>query len=132
MADPIITNVDIGQIELGGGQFRDELVTFGAAATLAAGTILARDGTSAKLVPFVKGGSGGEEIPLAVLTYPVTAAEAGDVPVRALVGGVVNGSRLIINADGDDSNIDAVVLDQLRGYAIVADDVKQLAQQDNQ
>lgn len=115
-----------GGIELQDGQFRDELLTFVGAATLLKGTILARL-ASGKLVPFAPGGSGGAEIPKALLTYDVTRASAGDEPIRALVRGVVNRNRLIIAADGNGNNITASHLDALRDYGITPIDVQQLS-----
>lgn len=133
MPDPIITNVDTGSVELQDGIFSDELITFAGADVLAAGTILARDSVSLKLVIYVKGGVVNENgIPKAVLTYEVIATGAGDRAERPLVRGVVNRDRLIIDADGDGSNIDAVELDGLRDFNITTQDVEQLAALDNQ
>lgn len=133
MANIRIENVDTGNVGLGGGQFGDTLLTFAGAATVAEGTILARDSVSGKLVPFVKGGTTNENgIPKAVLTYDVTAAGAGDKSVRVMVSGDVRKERLIINADGDGSNVDTAVLDQLRDFGLVAVDVNELGGLDNQ
>ncbi len=133
MSDPIITNVDLGSVILKNGEFRDDLLTLAGADVIAEGTILARDSVSLKLVLFVKGGATNENgIPKAVLTYPVTVTGAGDVKVRDMVGGSVRAQRLIIDADGDASNIDAAVLDQLRDYALVSIDVSELNILDNQ
>ena len=121
MANLTKTTVDIGSVVCGDAesQFRDELITFAGAATFAAGCILARDSVSLKLVVFVKGGATNQNgIPKAVLTYPVTAAGAGDVPARVLIAGNVKKERLVINADGDSSNVDGAVIDQLRDYGI--------------
>ena len=128
MPAQVLTNVDLGSIALSDEVHRDELITFGGAATLLAGCILARDSVSLKLVPFVKGGSTNQNgIPKAVLTYPVTATGAGDLKEKVLVSGKVNKTRLIINADGTGANIDGAVLDQLRAYGIVPVDVQQLS-----
>ena len=133
MPDPAITNVDTGSVERADGKFRDELLTFAGAATVIAGTILARDSVSLKLVPYVKGGVTNENgIAKAVLTFDVVAAGAGDESIRALVDGEVNKDRLVIDADGDGSNIDAVELDGLRDFNITPIDTQQLAQLDNQ
>jgi len=132
MADPIITNVDTGTVVIKDNEFRDDVVTFTGAATYAAGTILARLTATDKLVAFVKGGAGGAEVPKAVLIEDLTATGAGDLPARPCVAGNVEKGRLIILADGDDSNIDAVVLAQLRDYGIVALDVAELSALDNQ
>lgn len=133
MANMTITNIDLGSVELEGAVCDDELVTFGGADTYAAGTILARDSLTDKLVLFVKGGStNGNGTPKAVLSYAVTAAGPGDVKSRVIVKGRVIRERLIIDADGTGENIDEVVLDQLRNYGIVASKVEQLANLDTQ
>lgn len=87
---------------------------------------------SGKLVPFDPAGVGGAQIPLAVLTYDVTRADAGDVAIRALIAGKVNKRRLLIDADGDGDNITNAILDQLRSMSIVPIDVSQLSKLDNQ
>lgn len=133
MANSTITNVDIGSVILEEGKFRDDLLTFAGVATILEGTILARDSVSLKLVPFVKGGITNENgIPKAVLTYEVTSTGAGDVPVRDMVSGSVRAGRLVIDADGDATNVDNAVLDQLRDYSLVAIDVQELNILDNQ
>lgn len=133
MSNIAIQNNDLGNVILEDVRFEDGLLTFGGAGTVVAGTILARDSVSLLYVPFVKGGVVNENgIPKAVLTYDVTATGAGDVPMRALVNGRVRKERLIIDADGDGSNVDAAVLDQLRDYSITALSVKDLSVLDNQ
>jgi len=136
MADPTITNVDLGSVVLDGAPAsfqKDKLLTLAGADEIAAGTILAVDSVSLKFVLFVKGGSTNENgIPKAVLTYDASSTGAGDIRVEPLVAGRVKLERLIIDADGDASNIDQAVIDQLRDYGIVALSVQQLAQLDNQ
>lgn len=128
-----VTNVDIGNVILEDAKFKDDLLTFAGAGTVAAGTILARDSVSLKLVPFVKGGVTNENgIPKTILTYDVTATGAGDVAVRSAISGRFRKERLIINADGDDSNVDNAVIDQLRDYDLIPINVKELNIQDNQ
>lgn len=133
MANPTITNNDLGSVILENAKFQDDLLTFAGAGTVIAGTILARDSVSDKLVPFVKGGAVNENgIPKAVVTYDVVAAGAGDESIRAGVAGDYRKERLVIDADGDASNIDKVVEDQLRDYNIVPIDVQELNILDNQ
>lgn len=133
MANITIENVDIGSVILQDGQFRDDLLTFTGAGTVIEGTILARDSASLKLVPFVKGGIVNENgIPKAILTYDVIAAGAGDESIRDMVSGSVRAERLVIDVDGDATNVDAVVLDQLRDYSLVSIDVQELNILDNQ
>lgn len=113
--------------------FEDDLVTFAGAATLKAGTILARDSVSLKLVPYVKGGATNENgIPKAVLLDDLTAAGAGDLPCRPIINGRLRKGDLVIDADGDASNVDAAVIDQLRDFTIIALGTTQLAERDNQ
>ena len=113
--------------------YQDEQITFAGVATLLAGTILARDSVSLKLVPFVKGGVTNENgIPKAVLQDALTSTGAGDFTARPLIGGQVRAGDLVIDADGDASNIDAAVTDQLRDFTIVPMETTQLGQPDNQ
>ena len=132
MANLTVTNNDLGSVILKDAEFRDELLVFAGAATAVEGTILARVTASGKLTPFVIGGAGGAEIPKAILTYDVTAAGAGDESIRAGVSGSYRKERLIVDADGDGSNITDAILDQLRDYGLVPIDVEELATLDNQ
>ncbi|MCK5606559.1 hypothetical protein KAR91_31945 [Candidatus Pacearchaeota archaeon] len=87
---------------------------------------------NAKLVPFVIGGVAGAGIPKNVLTYDVTATGAGDEAIRSIISGEVRKEKLIIDADGDGSNITDTILDQLRDYGITPVNVGELNIQDNQ
>lgn len=131
MSNIKITNIDLGDVFYKTGPGKDELLTFSSAGTLKAGTILARD-VGGKLVPFDPAGSDGADVPVYVLGYDVTAASAGDEPVRVAQGGEVVFERLIIADDGDNSNITDAIRDQLRAIGFNPVDVKQLARLDNQ
>ncbi len=85
-----------------------------------------------KMVPFNPAGTGGAQVPRGVLTYEVTKAGSGDLPIRSMCCGKVNKNRLIIDVDGSGANITAAILDQLRSTGIVAIDVAQLSTLDNQ
>lgn len=133
MSNLTTTNISNSTVFIDGGEYEDGLLTFAAAGTVVEGTILARDSATLKFVPFVKGGTtNGNGIPKAVLTYDVTAAGAGDVAIRAAIEGSVRIDKLIINADGDGSNVDAAVRDQLRAYGITPLTVTELNDFDNQ
>jgi len=132
MGEPTITNIDLGSVIFHAAEFRDELLTFGGAGTVVEGTILGRITATGALAPFDDGASDGSETPVAILTYDVTATGAGDVPIRAGVAGTYRKERLVIDADGDDSNITNAVLDQLRDYGLVAANVKEHGVLDNQ
>lgn len=85
-----------------------------------------------RLVAFVKGtGIGGAQIPSAILTYAVTATTAGAIPIRAAVEGYYRKEKLVIDADGDDTNVDAAVIDQLRVYGLTPINVDELNIADN-
>lgn len=128
-----VENNDLGSVVLKSGEFRDDEFTAAGADTFLSGTILARDSVSLKLVPFVKGGSTNENgIPKVVLTYQHATTGAGDTTIRNMVSGSVRGARLVIHADGDASNVDAAVIDQLRDYSLVTIDVTELNILDNQ
>jgi hypothetical protein len=131
--NPNIENFDLAQVFTKKGPMRDDEVTFAGAGTLIAGTILARDSVSKKLIPFVKAGVTNEDgIPKYILHVDLVAAGAGDEPVRVAQSGEVNKTKLIILADGDDSNVDADVLDQLRNYIFAAKDFVDDSELDNQ
>lgn len=133
MPDPIITNNVTNGFVIWDPVYQDELITFAGAATLLEGTILARDSVSLKMVPFVKGGVTNENgIPKAILQNELTATGAGDLADRPAISGRVRSAKLVIDADGDASNIDAAVLDQLRDFTIIGQSTSQLAEFDNQ
>jgi len=133
MVDPVITNVNLGSFPIKNAAYQDDILTLAGADTIAKGTILARDSVSLNLVLYVKGGSTNENgIPKAILTSELVVTGADDFPVRVCIAGEVDKGLLIIDADGDDSNIDAAVRDELRDYGIVPLDVAELNFQDNQ
>jgi len=133
MSNISVSNNDNGSVVLKNLVDRDDLLTFAGAATVIEGTILARDSVSKNLVPFVKGGSTNENgIPKAVITYEVVATGAGDIPVKAGISGEFYKQRLVIDADGDDTNIDADVINQLQDFSLIAVDSKELNILDNQ
>lgn len=132
ITDGLVMTVGAGAatvFEAGGLRFT---ITDGATDFAAGDTATLTVAADGKLVPFAPGGAGGEQTPCAVLTYDVTKSGAGDERIRALVHGVVNKNRLIIDADGDGSNVNAAVCDALRARGITPRDVQQLAEYDNQ
>ena len=132
MANLNITDINTGNVILKDAKFDDGLLTLAGADTIAAGTILARDSVSGKYVLYVIGGSTNENgIPKAVLTYEATSTGAGDIAVRAMVSGYVKQELLIVDADGDASNITNAIRDQLRDYGIIPQSVNELNIDDN-
>jgi len=115
--------------EAGGLQFT---ITDGSADFAVDDTATLTVAADGKLVPYAIAGAGGAQRPMAMLTYDVTRTGAGNEPVNALVSGTVNATRLVVDADGDASNITAAILDELRSAGIVATNVTQLANLDNQ
>lgn len=132
MANPTSTTCDQGAVQIRDCQLADGVITFGGAATYKVGTILARDSVSLKYVAFVKGGvTNGNGIPKAVLAEELVASGAGDLAGRVIIKGELVKEKLIIQADGSDTNIDGAVLDQLSDYGLVPVNAKQLAVLDN-
>ena len=128
-----VVNNDLGGSIIDDAEFQDDIITFAGADTFAAGTILARDSVSELLVLYVKGGVANENgIPKVILTYDVTAVGAGNINARVAVSGKYRKEKLMIDVDGDDSNIDQPVKDQLRDYGLVPLNVDELNIQDNQ
>ena len=133
MANIEITTATRRTIVIWDPVYQDDTVKFAGAGTLLAGTIMARDTSDLKLVPFVKGGStNGNGIPNCVLLDALTAAGAGDVTTRPVISGRLRKGDLVIDADGNASNIDAAVEDQLRTFTIIAQPTDQLSEYDNQ
>jgi hypothetical protein len=132
MPNMTITEIDQGGVVIGDSVYSDETLVFAAEHTYLKGTIFARHDSNNKLIPFVPGGSSnGNGTPKVVLDYEVSRASAGDTPCRALVAGKVRQDKLVIDEDGDGSNITPAILDQLRDYGIVTQPVAQLAAFDN-
>lgn len=132
-----VKNVDRGSVLVNENpeHFADDTLTVAATTTLSAGTILARDSVTGKLIAFVKGGStNGNGIPKTVLTYDVTNSTGApaDFAVRVPTAGTARLDKLIIAADGDNSNVDKAVIDQLRDYSVITVDNDELSVLDNQ
>lgn len=124
----LTTNKYSNTIAIDGEVSRDEVLVFGGAGTVLRGTILGRVTATGKLKPMATAAVDGSQNCVAVLTYDVVAAGAGDVAIRALVKGQVNRNRLIIALDGSGVNITPAILDQLRNYGITPVDVQQVGQ----
>lgn len=131
MGDPVITNVQKSSLVIDDPTYVDELFT-GGADVLLANTILARSTATDKLVLFVKGGStAGNGIPCCILPTATTIGTP-DQNVRVLQSGVVREDQLVIDADGDSSNVDGAVRDGLRDKSIIVKPVQELNILDNQ
>lgn len=137
MSNIVTTNVDLGSVLLNAENtvFNPAVITVPADTTLVEGTILAVDSVSLKYVPFVKGGTTNDNgIPKTVLTYDVqnTTGAPVDTAARLPAAAEVYINRLVIAADGDNSNVDQAVIDQLRDYSIIPAESQDLTVFDNQ
>jgi hypothetical protein len=125
------TNNDLGSaaLEVWGtmdGVLRNAALT---TQTFAEGTILARHASDGKLYPYDPADTTEDlDVPVAVLTYPVTAATATDTRVSVLSAGKVNQNRLVIH---DGTTLAAVHLWALLNRPIIPVDIGQLSKIDN-
>ena len=127
MPNMTVSDINPGSVELGECTFDDELLTFAGADVLAPGTILARNTSTLKLQIYAKAGvSNGNGIPTCVLPYGVTATGAGDIKVRVITSGRLNFNRLVIDAVGDNSTLDATVKDLLKDQGLIVEQVKSM------
>lgn len=132
MANLVRTVVDLGSVIIDRGTFEDGLLIFAGADTFAPGTIIARQTANLKFQLYVKGGSSnGDGTPVGILVNESVRTGSGDNKERIMMGGEVNENRLIIDVDGDNSNVDATVRDLLRQAGIEPVDAQQLAREDN-
>lgn len=132
MPNPNITHNDLGSGVIGTPDVQDALINFAGADVLKPFTILARHTGTLKLQIYAKGGSSnGNGVPVALTLGEVVATGAGDVPIRAIFGGQVVQERLVIDAQGDGSAVDATVLDLLRSTGIRPVPTQQLSKLDN-
>lgn len=128
MSNPVVTNIDYGHFLWRDEQWEDHVLTFAGATTYSKGTVLARDTSTLKWVPYVVGGvTNGNGTPRGVLMADVTATGAGDMPCRVVIKGTVNRKRLIVAAAGDDSTITKLIEDMLRAYMICPISAAQLS-----
>ena len=91
MSDPIITNIDVANFVIDDGEYESGLLTAAGAVTFKEGTILARDTSTLKFVPFVVGG----------VTQTISAWLAGDVSLSSEE--LVDQLSAIVDAFGESS-----------------------------
>lgn len=120
-----------GELVIANPVYRQETLTFAGADEFVAGTILARDSSTTKLVPFVVGGASGSGTPVAVLPYTVSATGAGDKKVSALISGQVRKDKLVIEDAADLSTLTVVHIDSLRDFGIIVVDNLDSSKLDN-
>ena len=115
-----MTTTTLSKVILSNLEPRDETLT-ATIKTYPVGTLLARDTSTLKLVPFVKGGStNGNGIINSVLSAELVASAAQDYGVSVMIAGQVDKDLLIIDADGNASNVDAAIVDELAKMGIYA------------
>lgn len=106
---------------MGDHEDRRETVAFAGTDTFVYGTIFSRSTASGKLALYVKGGAtDGNGVPVAILLdSSINRTGAGDVTgVLVLTSGKVRKDKLVIDADGNSTNIDAVVMSLLQSQGI--------------
>tara|TARA_R110000851_G_scaffold102973_1_gene219755 strand:- start:613 stop:1002 length:390 start_codon:yes stop_codon:yes gene_type:complete len=123
-----ITTNDVTGVVIWDPVHTDAGATFGGAATWPAGSVLGRLTATNKYARFAPGAADGSEVPSAVLSQPLTAAGAGDIAFRPLIGGQVRAGDLSNNVDGP---LTLAQLDTLRTYGITSLTTVELSQLDN-
>lgn len=114
------------------GRFEDVLFTSAGAATYLDNTLVARDTSTLKIVPFVKGGTtDGNGVVYGILTKGFSASGAGDTATRVMLTGEISKIKTVIHADGDSSNIDGAVKMTAKDTGIVIVDSVSLHVADN-
>ena len=115
-----MTTTTLSKVILSNLEPRDETLT-ATTKTYPVGTLLARDTSTLKLVPFVKGGTtNGNGVINSVLSAELVASASQDYNVSVMIAGQVDKDLLIIDADGNASNVDAVIVDELAKMGIYA------------
>lgn len=114
--------------EVAGMQFT---ITDGSTDFAAGDTATLTVAADGKLVIFATDGVGGAQFPLCVLLHESVRTGSGDNAVRVATRGKANLSRLVIDADGDASNITDAIRDQLRSAGIETETVNELGALDN-
>ena len=129
MANMNVTDRSLIGVVMMGAVFADETLTATAAETWPAGAVLARLTATGKLVRFDPALATGAQIPLAVLTTPVTFAAAGDRAERPAISGTLRRGALV---DSAGTALTQAAIDQLRGFTILALASYQTSSLDNQ
>ena len=115
-----MTTTTLSKVILSNLEPRDETLT-ATTKTYPVGTLLARDTSTLKLVPFVKGGTtNGNGVINSVLSAELVASASQDYNVSVMIAGQVDKDLLIIDADGNASNVDAAIVDELAKMGIYA------------
>jgi len=81
-------------------------------------TVAAQSGTP--LVCYDIDGTNGAQVPVAILPYASVQTGGGSVACSALIGGVVRQDKLVIDADGDATNVSDHVMDLLANAGFTA------------
>jgi hypothetical protein len=94
-------------------------------------TVTTTAATGTPLVVYSPTGVNGAQVPIGVLRHALVYAAGGTKQGAVLEQGIVNSTRLVIDEDGDATNITLAILDQLRDAGIGSSAVTQNAVLDN-
>jgi len=131
MATQPTTTIERAEMLIENRWSRDAIITATGAITIKRGTLLARQTSTQKLIPYVKGGTtdgDGNFVAVALEEHVFTGA--GDAAARPSFQGDYRKHLLIIQADGDATNIDDSVVDLMAARDCRARDVEQTAKTD--
>jgi len=132
---PVITNFDIGTLELMNVEYRDVTLNAGGAVTYPEGQVLAFDATAAKW-KITQSGTPAVANAKAVLAEETVFSGADDKLVRAIIVGRVREEKLVFDGSDTIDTIPAGVDDSfrtmLRAYGIIAESLPEQRYLDNQ
>jgi hypothetical protein len=100
MANITRTVIDNGSIELEGGEFRDELLTFAAADTFVKGTLLARQSVVLAITPSAVTGTGNGTVTAASVVAGPDVPKVGNWVLRCVAAATNGGSFRLEDPDG--------------------------------
>ena len=112
MSNITITQVTNTTVVLGGRIEKVESVAFAGADVFAKGTVMARNTSTKKIVPWANAGANGTNVPVGVLDVEVTATGAGNIDAPIVKAGIVDGAKLI--EDGVGAVTDVLYYDALQ------------------
>lgn len=97
----LVTNCDLGEIEVADGKFQDELLTFAAADTFLPGTLLARQSVVLAITPSAVTGTGNGTVTAASVVAGDERPKVGNYVLRCTAAAANSGTFRLEDPDGE-------------------------------